>query len=74
MWFRTSARRDGSSLIVDVNLSEIWTKLLRSLGIQRVLTSPYHPKGNATNEQSTQDAQQHAPRSPARGLLLKGMG
>ena len=33
-------------------VSAIWTKLLRSLGIQRVLTSPYHPKGNAINEQS----------------------
>ena len=33
-------------------VSEIWTKLLCSLGIQRVLTSPYHPEGNAINEQS----------------------
>ena len=33
-------------------VSEIWTKLLRSLGIQRVLTSPYHPEGNAINEWS----------------------
>ena len=33
-------------------ISEIWTKLLRSLGIQRVLTSPYHPEGNAINERS----------------------
>ena len=33
-------------------VSEIWTKLLHSLGIQRVLTSPYHPEGNAINEQS----------------------
>ena len=33
-------------------VSEIWTKLLRSLGIQRVLSSPYHPEGNATNERS----------------------
>ena len=31
-------------------LEEIWGKLLRSLGIQRVLTSPYHPEGNAINE------------------------
>ena len=28
-------------------VGEIWGKLLRSLGIQRVLTSPYHPEGNA---------------------------
>ena len=27
-------------------------KLLCSLGIQRVLTSPYHPEGNAINERS----------------------
>ena len=33
-------------------ISEIWTKLLRSLGIQRVLTSPYHPEGNANDERS----------------------
>ena len=33
-------------------ISEIWTKLLRSLGIQRVLTSPYNPEGNAVNERS----------------------
>ena len=33
-------------------VSEIWSKLLRSLGIQRVLTSPYHPEGNAINERS----------------------
>ena len=33
-------------------ISPIWTKLLRSLGIQQVLTSPYHPEGNAINERS----------------------
>ena len=33
-------------------VSAIWTKLLRSLGIQRVLTSSYHPEGNAINERS----------------------
>ena len=33
-------------------ISEIWTKLLHSLGIQQVLTSPYHPEGNAINERS----------------------
>ena len=33
-------------------VSEIWSKLLSSLGIQRVLTSPYHPEGNAINERS----------------------
>ena len=33
-------------------ISAIWTKLLRSLGIQQVLTSPYHPEGNAFNERS----------------------
>ena len=32
--------------------SDIWTKLLCSLGIQRVPTSPYHPEGNAINERS----------------------
>ena len=29
-----------------------WTKLLRSLGMQQVLTLPYHPEGNAINERS----------------------
>ena len=33
-------------------VSKIWSKLLRSLGIQRVLTSPYHPEGNTINERS----------------------
>ena len=33
-------------------ISDIWTKLLHSLRIQRVLTSPYHPEGNAINERS----------------------
>ena len=33
-------------------ISDIWTKLLRSLGIQQVLTYPYHPEGNAINERS----------------------
>ena len=33
-------------------ISVIWTKLLHSLGIQQVLTSPYHPEGNAINERS----------------------
>ena len=33
-------------------VSAVWTKLLRSLRIQLVLTSPYHPEGNAINERS----------------------
>ena len=33
-------------------VSEIWSKLLRSLRIQRVLTSLYHPEGKAINERS----------------------
>ena len=33
-------------------ISAIWTKLLRCLGIQQVLTSPYHPEGNEINERS----------------------
>ena len=33
-------------------VGEIWGKLLSSLRIQRVLTSPYHPQGNAINEHS----------------------
>ena len=33
-------------------ISSIWTKLLRSLGVQQVLTSPYHPEGKAINERS----------------------
>ena len=33
-------------------ISAIWTKLLHSQGIQQVLTSPYHPEGNAINERS----------------------
>ena len=33
-------------------ISSIWTKLLRSLGIQQVFTSPYHLEGNTINERS----------------------
>ena len=33
-------------------ISATWTKLLRSLGIQQVLASSYHPEGNAINERS----------------------
>ena len=33
-------------------VGEIWGKLLRSLGIQRVQTSPYHSEGNTINERS----------------------
>ena len=33
-------------------VGDVWGKLMRSLGIQRVLTSPYHPAGNAINERS----------------------
>ena len=33
-------------------VGEVWSKLTRSLGIQRLLTSPYHPEGNSINEQS----------------------
>ena len=29
---------------------EIWGKLMHSLGVQCVLTSPYHPEGDAINE------------------------
>ena len=31
-------------------VGDIWGKLMRSLGIQLVLKSPYHPEGNAINE------------------------
>ena len=48
-------------------VGEIWGKLLRSLGIQRVLTSPYHPEGNAINERS------HRPlNNMLRARLLEG--
>ena len=33
-------------------VGEVWSKLTYSLGIQRLLTSPYHPKGNSINERS----------------------
>ena len=33
-------------------VGEVWSKLTRSLGIQRLLTSPYHPEGNVINERS----------------------
>ena len=33
-------------------VGEVWNKLTRSLGIGRLLTSPYHPEGNSINERS----------------------
>ena len=33
-------------------VGDVWGKLMSSLGIQRVLTSTYHPEGNAINERS----------------------
>ena len=33
-------------------VGDVWGKLMRSLGIQRLLTSPYHPEGNAIDERS----------------------
>ena len=33
-------------------VGEVWSKLTGSLGIQRLLTSPYHPEGNSINERS----------------------
>ena len=48
-------------------VGEIWGKLLRSLRIQRVLTSPYHPEGNAINERSHRTLN-----NMLRALLLEG--
>ena len=33
-------------------VGEVWSKLTRSLGIQTLLTSPYHPEDNSINERS----------------------
>ena len=33
-------------------VGEVWSRLTRSLGIQRLLTSPYHPEENSINERS----------------------
>ena len=33
-------------------VGEVWAKLTHSLGIQRLLTSPYHTEGNSINERS----------------------
>ena len=33
-------------------VGEVWGKITRSLGIQRLLISPYHPEGNSINERS----------------------
>ena len=41
-------------------VGKVWGKLMRSLGVQRVLTSPYHPEGNAVNERSHRTIDQHS--------------
>ena len=46
---RTSVHLAASYQIVEGSLLG---KLTRSLGIQRLLTSPYHPEGNSINERS----------------------
>ena len=33
-------------------VGDVWGKLMHSLGVQHVLTSPYHPEENAVNERS----------------------
>ena len=33
-------------------VGDVWGKLMLFLGVQHVLTSPYHPEGNAVNERS----------------------
>ena len=32
-------------------MGQVWEELLKVLGVQRVLTLPYHPEGNTINEQ-----------------------
>ena len=48
-------------------VGEVWGKLLHSLGVQRVLTSPYHPEGNAINKRSHRTLN-----NMLRARLLKG--
>ena len=48
-------------------MGDVWCKLMRSLGIQRVLTSPYRPEGNAINERSHRTLN-----NMLRARLLKG--
>ena len=33
-------------------VGDVWGKLMHALGVQRILTSPYHPEDNAINERS----------------------
>ena len=33
-------------------VGDVWGKLMNALGVQCILTSPYHPEGNAINERS----------------------
>ena len=49
-------------------MGEVWSKLTRSLGIQRLLTSPYHPEGNSINERSHRTIN-----NMLRALLLDGV-
>ena len=51
-------------------ISDIWTKLLHSLGIQRVLTSPYHPEGNAINARLLEGSSSKAWVDKVPGIML----
>ena len=49
-------------------VGDVWGKLMRSLGVQLVLTSPYHPEGNAVKERSHRTMN-----NMLRARLLEGM-
>ena len=49
-------------------VGEVWGNLTRSLGIQRLLTSPYHPEGNSINKRSHRTINNMVPARLLEGL------
>ena len=68
MSFHISVLLAASFPIMVANLCVTSGKLMCSLGVQRVLTSPYHPEGNAINERSHRTMN-----NMLRARLLEGM-
>ena len=51
-------------------VGDVWGKLIRSIGIQQVLMSPYHPEGNAINARLLEGTSSKAWVEKVPGIML----